>query len=707
MIPSAQKSLIGFFLKFIFFVTCFLNFASAQSIPQSNFDNNNTPGQSVVGNLHIVGYATVPNGQGRVDIWLNGSFYAPATFGANRSDIPSNPKTGFIIDIDTTTLPNGPLTVEAKSYVLPGNTLFADISENFTVANPVTISALEQPSAGAVVTGNSLTVSGWALTSGGYQGIEVLIDGRSAGSLAYGTVARADVQAANPLFSTLNSGFQGPIDISSLAQGFHEIALATTTNAGFRRVAATSYFNLNQSISAEGLIESPVPGSSVTVGADLPVSGWIAGNWQASQVTVKLNDRVVGQTSAFSNRSDIQASRPQYGYAQGFQLQIPALFVSAGVQKLEVIATDVAGHSVIIDQRQGKPNTITVKNNNHLLGAYLRAANNYTSSIAEATHDLAAPLDIVMYFGAMVLPNNAPQTLVSAYPYLARQIRAQQAIPMLTYETHQQGSNGTAQTQPNFVLDDINAGTYDSDIIAFANEVKAFGATALQTQGGLRPLPGKNNIAGTVLIRLDHEFAANYYSWGGAYLNNSPAKYIAAWRRVVTLFEQQGATNVRWIWAPDYASPPAIPAPANDLENYYPGDGYVDYIGVSGYNWGNDPTYGSGWISATSIFGNFFATIAKYQPRKSLIISEIGSSPSYGSNSQPSWISDAITYLSTNPQIKGIVWFNDYAYSLPSGMDFRVTNTPGLPSPNSQTISTFRSQIGAWRATPTLIPTSN
>ncbi|WP_376791077.1 hypothetical protein [Thermoflexus sp.] len=42
---------------------------------------------------------------------------------------------------------------------------------------------------------------------------------------------------------------------------------------------------------------------------------------------------------------------------------------------------------------------------------------------------------------------------------------------------------------------------------------------------------------------------------------------------------------MEWVWSPNCASDP--PEPWNDLHRCYPGDAYVDRIGLSGYNWYN------------------------------------------------------------------------------------------------------------------------
>jgi hypothetical protein len=54
-----------------------------------------------------------------------------------------------------------------------------------------------------------------------------------------------------------------------------------------------------------------------------------------------------------------------------------------------------------------------------------------------------------------------------------------------------------------------------------------------------------------------------------------------AWRHVWTLFHRAGATNVIWDWAPNVIRGTKIA----DLAELYPGDRYVDWIGLSAYDY--------------------------------------------------------------------------------------------------------------------------
>ncbi len=62
-------------------------------------------------------------------------------------------------------------------------------------------------------------------------------------------------------------------------------------------------------------------------------------------------------------------------------------------------------------------------------------------------------------------------------------------------------------------------------------------------------------------------------------------EFIAAWRRVHEIFDEQGVTNVTWMWImTDYAFWVGSNA-RNDGSKWYPGDDYVDAMGIDAYNW--------------------------------------------------------------------------------------------------------------------------
>ena len=76
----------------------------------------------------------------------------------------------------------------------------------------------------------------------------------------------------------------------------------------------------------------------------------------------------------------------------------------------------------------------------------------------------------------------------------------------------------------------IVAGVYDTYLETFATSVASYGAKTGQG----------------VIIGFGHEMNGYWYPWG--YRHTSPRVFVAAWRHIVTVFRQQGADNVTWLW---------------------------------------------------------------------------------------------------------------------------------------------------------------
>jgi len=176
----------------------------------------------------------------------------------------------------------------------------------------------------------------------------------------------------------------------------------------------------------------------------------------------------------------------------------------------------------------------------------------------------------------------------------------------------------------NVTLDQIAGGSLDSYIKQFATAAKTYGGPVI-----LAPLPEMNG---------------DWDPWGGTIGTNSPAKVITAWKRIHDLFA--GVTNVKFGWAVNNES---VPDTANNqLENYYPGDAYVDYVGVDGFNFG-DP-----WQSFSQVFDGSLARLIKYN--KPIYIFSFACAES---SQKPAWITNTLTVqIPKYPQIVGWVWFN-------------------------------------------------
>ena len=121
-----------------------------------------------------------------------------------------------------------------------------------------------------------------------------------------------------------------------------------------------------------------------------------------------------------------------------------------------------------------------------------------------------------------------------------------------------------------------------------------------------------------------------WYPWGRGQNGNTPGIYKAAWRHLVRIFRSAGADNVRWVWTPNVDGGGAYP-----FRQYYPGNNWVSWVGLDGFNWARRGE----WQSFTDLFGSSYDTLTRLSTRP-VMIAETGSSQSGGD--KPAWVSSAL-----------------------------------------------------------------
>lgn len=89
-----------------------------------------------------------------------------------------------------------------------------------------------------------------------------------------------------------------------------------------------------------------------------------------------------------------------------------------------------------------------------------------------------------------------------------------------------------------------------------------------------------------VFVRPDWEMNSTWYpQWDAPQV--PPSAYIAAWRHVYDVFQTEGAVNAAFVWCVN-----TWPGPnRTDVSAWYPGDAYVDWIGVDGYPQSSSENY--------------------------------------------------------------------------------------------------------------------
>jgi mannan endo-1,4-beta-mannosidase len=158
-----------------------------------------------------------------------------------------------------------------------------------------------------------------------------------------------------------------------------------------------------------------------------------------------------------------------------------------------------------------------------------------------------------------------------------------------------------------------------------------------------------------VLFRFAHDFNHGAYGWDIRNNGQTAQQYIDAWRHIHDVFIQEGATNVLWVWSPNVNWDGV-----HTFTEAYPGDAYVDWLGLDGYNW--EGVNNTAAQTFHQIFDNSYNQITAIS-LKPLMIAETASHEVGivdGIHKKAVWITSAFgdTGISSLPRIKAVVWYN-------------------------------------------------
>lgn len=204
------------------------------------------------------------------------------------------------------------------------------------------------------------------------------------------------------------------------------------------------------------------------------------------------------------------------------------------------------------------------------------------------------------------------------------------------------GATPLVQMEPvGAPLADVAAGRYDSYLRSFALAVKAFGHP--------------------VVIGFGHEMNGKWYSWGRGH--TPPSVWIAAWRHVVSLFRQQGARHVIWLWTinRDVHSPGLV-------RDWWPGAAYVTWVGIDGYYFLPTDTF-------QSAFGSTIRSVRSFT-NEPIILSENAIGQISGKAAKLPGLFAGIRHYN----LLGVVWFDVSRSGSLYRQDWRLEGNPAAIS---------------------------
>lgn len=212
---------------------------------------------------------------------------------------------------------------------------------------------------------------------------------------------------------------------------------------------------------------------------------------------------------------------------------------------------------------------------------------------------------------------------------LLEKINSRGAIPMITWEPWAStlAKNRSVQElqEEQNVMAYIADGHFDSYIRRFAAHLADYGEP--------------------VFLRFAHEFDNPQYPWSSAG-GNTPAEFVAAWRHMSSILAEEGALNAILVWNP---------WKARNMQRFYPGDEFVDWIGITLLDYGSQNNSGRS-VPFQSLYKPFAQELAKFS-RKPVMLSEFGSVQ--GGASQQEWVDAALTSIDQEfEEINALVLFN-------------------------------------------------
>jgi len=238
----------------------------------------------------------------------------------------------------------------------------------------------------------------------------------------------------------------------------------------------------------------------------------------------------------------------------------------------------------------------------------------------EAKIDFKFP--IVLYYTGFIEHADRHPRLATALENAKKEGR----LVELTLQTTEQSSG-----EGNMVYDVLD-GKYDTFLKNYAEEVAHSGSP--------------------VLFRLGNEMNGDWCVYSSEHTSKDTEIYKAFYRYIYKVFQDAGADNVIWIWNPNAKSFPDFKW--NNELCYFPGDEYVDVVGMTRYNTG---TYyqGETWIEFDQMYDSLYKKYTSLYD-KPLMITEFSSS-SVGGDKE-AWVRRMFQHIKEYKKVKVAVWWD-------------------------------------------------
>ena len=305
--------------------------------------------------IKIRGWALDEYGVKEVRVYVDGKDLGTVPYGTNRPDVnnvypgyPSGNNSGFDGTVDISNISAGDKKLAVKITSNDGTE--KTIERTIKVVRLETRICLDEPSSGYTLTGNSLKIRGWALSSVGIKEVRVYVDGKDLGTVPYGT-NRSDVNNVYPGYpSGNNPGFDGNVDLSNVEDGVKSLKVKISSNDGnIQEIERTIKIQRPKSIIC---LDEPVNNQLISSNT-LKIRGWALNSTGIKEVRVYVDGKDLGTVPYGTNRADVNNVYPGYpsGNNPGFDGNVDLSNIGSGVKSLKIKVSSNNGNIQEIERK--------------------------------------------------------------------------------------------------------------------------------------------------------------------------------------------------------------------------------------------------------------------------------------------------------------------------------------------------------------------
>ena len=243
----------------------------------------------------------------------------------------------------------------------------------------------------------------------------------------------------------------------------------------------------------------------------------------------------------------------------------------------------------------------------------------------------------------------------------------QGVIPYLRLMPWSKIAGAARRPDPLYSFDEFLAGKFDTQLTAWAQQAAAFGHPMMlefgpEVNGDWFPWNGRWHGAG----KTD--------GYGDRHYPDGPERFRDVYRHIIKLFRAAGADNITWVFHVDTASSPH--RRWNQMHYYYPGDEYIDWIGISVFG---AQLPGHQWQMFSHKLQQALPALEKISGHRPWLVAEMGviEDPLIPQR-KAQWLQDAYDSVSNRqfPRIKGISYWHSPGWLANGQASFLLHSSP-------------------------------